>query len=165
MIHNSGSENTLTSRKKGSVKMADEWWKEFYLYGSDPFTISHTAVFSPLWSGAVRALLSHPLRVRLSHTRLVQSIINMIFCRSLMYQHTAKQTQRILTHGYLLPYMMFQMSKLLPTCHTAITVVEVLECRDAFFTLAATLCNTSLLETTLSVGPKQKKKPLGVILW
>lgn len=42
--------------------------------------------------------------------------------------------------------------------HIAITVVEVLSGRDTFFTLAAILCNTSLMETTLGVGPKHKKK-------
>ena len=84
----------------------------------------------------------------------------MTFQRSPLYQHTAKQSQHMLTHDYLLPYTMFLMSKLLPTCHIAITGFEVQAERDIFCALAVSLCNMCLMEReiTLRVGPKQKKK-------
>lgn len=46
-----------------------------------------------LTSGALRALLAHPLRVKLSYLRLVQSIEKVTFRRSLLQQRAAKQAQ------------------------------------------------------------------------
>lgn len=62
----------------------------------------------------------------------------------------------MLTHPYLLPYTMFLMRKLFPSCHIAITGFEVQADRHMFFARA----NTYLMEreTSLRAGPKQKKK-------
>jgi len=59
----------------------------------------------------------------------------------------------MLTQDYLLPYTMFLIRKLLPSCHIAVAGFEVQADRDVFFTLAVTCLMER--ETSLRVGPKQ----------